>query len=131
MITHSALLIMNNYRSKFEAHFAKDLKKRKVPFEFETEKLGYILQKNYVPDFILHTKKGKKIYIETKGRLTQSDRQKMIAVQKNHPDKDIRLVFMRAKEKLAKNSKTTYAMWAERSGFKWADQFMPEEWLNE
>ena len=122
---------MNNYRSKFEAHFAKDLQKRKVPFKFETEKLEYTLVKNYVPDFILRTKKGKKIYIETKGRLTQSDRQKMLAVQKNHPKKDVRFIFMRAKEKLAKNSKTTYAMWAERNGFKWGEKYMPEEWLRE
>lgn len=122
---------MNKYRSKFEASFAQDLSKRQIQFDFETEKLKYILEKNYVPDFILYTKKGKKIYIETKGRLTQSDRQKMLAVQKAHPDKDIRFVFMRSREKLAKNSKTTYAMWAEKNGFVWADKYLPKEWLRE
>ena len=33
--------------------------------------------------------------------------------------------------KLNKNSTTTYAIWCEKHGFKWASKLVPMEWMNE
>jgi hypothetical protein len=55
----------------------------------------------------------------------------MLKVKEHNPDADIRFVFERSTTKLRKNSKTTYAMWAERHGFQYADLVVPREWLEE
>lgn len=71
------------------------------------------------------------IIVETKGRFVTADRQKHLLIQKQHPHLDIRFVFDYAKGKISKGSKTTYAMWADKHGFKWAQKQIPEEWLKE
>ena len=81
----------------------------------------------YTPDFIFPNG----IIIETKGRFVAADRRKHLEIQKQHPEKDIRFVFSNAKNKLNKGSKTTYAMWCEQKGFKWAEKSIPEEWIKE
>ena len=48
-----------------------------------------------------------------------------------HPGRDIRFVFSNSRAKISKASKTTYAMWAEKHGFKYADKLVPEAWLRE
>lgn len=40
-------------------------------------------------------------------------------------------MFSNAKARIAKKSPTTYAMWAEKNGFKWADKVIPKDWLTE
>lgn len=115
------------YRSGFERSLATNLKRRKVVFQYEPEKLPYVLEKNYIPDFKL----ANGIFIEAKGVLTPSDRTKMRAVLKDNPGIDIRFVFMDASKKLNKNSKTTYGMWADKNGFQWADGVIPQEWVDE
>lgn len=52
-------------------------------------------------------------------------------VRGQHPDLDIRFVFSNANARIAKNSGTTYAMWAEKLGFKWAHREIPAAWLTE
>jgi hypothetical protein len=47
----------------------------------------------------------------------------MVAVKRQHPELDIRLVFYSA-------SKTNLAF-AERHGFKYAVETIPKEWLDE
>jgi len=54
-----------------------------------------------------------------------------ILVRNDHPDVDIRFVFMNSANKLSARSKTTYAMWCEKHGFMWADKFVPDAWLTE
>jgi hypothetical protein len=47
-----------------------------------------------------------------------------------NPDLDIRFVFQAPFNKIYKGSKTTYAKWAEKSGFPWCSyQSIPIEWL--
>lgn len=113
------------FRSIFESDLAKSLKSSKVKFEYETQKLQYVLRKTYTPDFILPNG----VYIEAKGVLTPADRTKMRAVKEQHPNLDIRFVFQNANNKLSKHSKTTYAQWADRHGFPWAHKRIPKEWL--
>ena len=54
----------------------------------------------------------------------------MLYVINQHKDKDIRMVFMRPYNKLNKGSKTTYAQWCDKNNIKWADKFIPKEWIN-
>lgn len=46
----------------------------------------------------------------------------MIAVKRQHPELDIRIVFYGPNKK--------YARWAEKNGFKYAFENIPKEWLN-
>lgn len=69
--------------------------------------------------------------VETKGLFDTADRQKMILVKAQHPDIDIRMVFSNAQARIAKKSKTSYAMWCDRQGYQWAHRSIPKEWLEE
>ena len=119
----------NRYRSKYEEDVCSKLTKSKIPFEYETINLYYEIteQRKYIPDVILPNG----IVIELKGRFTAKDRKKMLLVIKQHPELDIRMVFMRPKNKLNKNSSTTYAQWCDKNNIKWADKYIPTEWIRE
>lgn len=118
----------NIYRSKLEQRIAADLRKRGVPFQYETLKVPYQRKPQvYNPDFILPNG----IIVEAKGELKQTDRVKMLLVKAQHPQLDIRFVFQRANNKIRKGSKTTYWMWAEKHGFPWAEALIPVRWLKE
>ena len=112
-------------RSGLETQVADLLIQLSVPYEYESEKLDYVLEARYIPDF-----KVGDIYLECKGYFKATDRRKMLAVKKCNPDLDIRLVFQAPHNKINKKSKTTYAKWAEKNGFKWCPYYaIPREWL--
>jgi hypothetical protein len=118
------------FKSKFESLFAQNLKKSKIPFEYETIKVKYVKEHTYCLDFSLS---NGKILIETKGYFTAADRQKMLDVKKAHPELDIRLVFM-ANQKIHKLSDTRYGDWCDKHGFKWTvskEGKLPDEWKKE
>ena len=117
----------NRYRSGFESKLAHQLKRSGVDFEYETLSIEYQRLSTYTPDFILPNG----IIIEAKGVWTVEDRAKHLLVREQHPHLDIRLVFMRASNKINKKSKTTYAMWCERKGIKYADKVIPKSWLSQ
>ena len=71
------------------------------------------------------------LVIETKGRFVTADRQKHLLVKEQHPDFDVRFVFQNSRARISKTSKTTYAAWCEKHGFKYADKCVPAEWLTE
>jgi hypothetical protein len=96
--------------------------------EYETEKLDYVLIRNYLPDFILKFDDGRKIYIETKGYLRGEDRAKLLAVRDRHPDLDLRLVFSKD-NRLNRKSRSRYSCWAKRHGFTYSVGTIPMEWL--
>lgn len=125
---------MAPYRSMFEKHLAQNLMHRGVGFDYETESLAYTVpavKKRYTPDFVIHTQSGNKIYIEAKGLFEPADRKKALLVRTDNPDADVRFVFQNPQNKLSPKSKTTYAMWCEKNGFKWSDKFVPDVWLFE
>ena len=118
------------FRSAFEQRVADNLTALDIEFEYEPKdaELEYILEpKVYHPDFRLPNG----ILVETKGRLTVEDRVKLVKVRDQHPEVDLRLVFMYPLNKLTSRSKTRYWEWAEKNGFKWADSFVPRSWVDE
>ncbi len=121
--------IKEGYRSGLEKDVSDQIKDFGLEVEYETEKIKWVDLKHrtYTPDFKLPNG----IIIETKGRFTFADRRKHVEIQKQYPDLDIRFVFSNSNAKLYKGSKTTYGEWCTKKGFKYADQRIPEEWLNE
>lgn len=119
-------------RSGFELKTAKYLEDKGIPYEYETLVVPYSVpasKHKYKPDFILPNG----IVVECKGRFSPADRKKMSLVVEQNPDLDIRLLFM-LDNTLNRSSKTTYSMWCEKRGIKWAVSKageVPEEWLNE
>lgn len=122
--------IEEGWRSGLEEQIARELTAKGVLFEFEKHIIEYhkpARTARYKPDFKLPNG----IIIETKGRFVTADRQKHILVKEQHPELDIRFVFSRSKERISKQSKTTYAMWCEKNKFKFADKHIPQEWIDE
>ena len=120
------------YRSGLELKVADQIKESKYPVRYETETLQYIVpQKNskYTPDFIFTKKNGKTMYVETKGRWTSTDRQKMKHILASNPHIDLRMVFQNPNQKISKGSKTTYGDFCDKHGIRWAEKSIPESWL--
>ena len=118
------------YRSGLENTLADQLKAAGVSFTYETTKINYMVPATlhtYTPDFVL----SNGIIIESKGLFSVEDRKKHLLVKAQHPELDIRFVFQNPHNRLYKGSPTTYAMWAEKNGFKWARKTIPAEWLKE
>jgi len=117
----------HKYRSDYELRVAKYLAEQGVEFEYESQKISYQPKpKVYTPDFYL-PQQG--IYIEAKGFFSPADRQKMLLVIKQNESLDIRMLFLRASNKLNRSSKTTYGSWCDKQGILWADGTIPLEWL--
>ena len=115
------------FRSRFELQLAKGLADNKVKFEYESKKFLYVPKpRTYTPDFYLVESD---IYIEAKGHLDKADRVKMALVKQQHKDLDIRFVFMNARNKIYKGSRTTYADWCNKHVFRWAEKSIPMEWF--
>lgn len=117
------------FRSGLEEALSAQLEHAGVAARFEAFRIPYRLEKSctYTPDFLLPNG----IVVEGKGRFETADRMKHLLIKGQHPDIDIRFVFSRSGEKIAKGSKTTYAMWATREGFEYADKVIPQEWMKE
>jgi predicted nuclease of restriction endonuclease-like RecB superfamily len=96
------------------------LKRAKVGVKYEAEKIPYVIAGHYKPDFIIETPSGK-IYIEAKGYFRPEHKRKMAAVKRQHPEKDIRIVFYR---KSKSNER-----WAIKHGFPYSFATIPKEWL--
>jgi len=119
------------YRSGSERTTAEYLRSVKVKYEFEPYYIPYmwIESKRYLPDFILPSG----IILEVKGRFTLEDRKKHLFLRESNPDLDVRFVFDRPASKLYKRSKTTYADWCNKHGFKYCklSDGLPDSWLND
>jgi len=127
---YKAMKRAENYRSGFEKTVITRLKLTGIPYEYETLKLSWIepaKHRTYTPDIILENG----IIVEVKGYWDYSDRMKMLEVIKQHPDKDIRMLFQRARNKIRKGSKTSYADWCDKHNIKWAQGEIPMSWIKE
>jgi hypothetical protein len=122
--------LVAGYRSGLEDKVADQLRDLGLPVNYETEKIEYTKparKAKYTPDFRLPNG----IYIETKGRFVTEDRQKHLLVRDQRPDLDIRFVFSNPNTRISKSSPTTYAMWCDKHGFKYAAKLIPMKWINE
>lgn len=118
----------NGYRSLFEERVAQGLIAAGIPFRYEEMRIPYVKdQAFYKPDFVLPNG----IIIEAKGLFDSADRSKMKLVKKQHPNLDIRFVFMQHKCRLGKGSKTTYGQWATAHGFPWHQGHVPAAWFDQ
>ena len=128
-LTSNQVGLKYGFRSGLEEAIASELDTKKIEYKFEETKLNYTKPQKvhtYTPDFYLT---GSDIYIETKGYFTSQDRQKMRLIKEQHPQLDIRFIFSNSKTRISKKSKTTYGMWFDKYGFKYADKHVPTEWL--
>lgn len=121
------------FRSGLEDRAAAQIRAAGLPPRYEEDTITYIVPERkarYKPDFPLTNG----IIIETKGRFESGDRKKHRLIKEQHPNLDIRIVFMRPNTRIAKKSNTTYAQWCDTYGIKWApmhskDAPIPPEWL--
>lgn len=130
MATAKQVATKYGFRSGLEERIAEQLDQLGVEYTYEKVKLKYIKPASshvYTPDFVL----ANGIIVETKGRFLAPDRQKHILVKRHNPELDIRFVFSNSNARISKASKTTYAMWCRKNGYKFADKTIPEEWINE
>lgn len=114
-------------KSKFEVNTIKDLRSKGIKFKYEAMKLKFQPKAcTYTPDIILENG----IVVELKGYFRASDRQKLLLVIEQHPEIDLRMVFMNSKTKIHKNSSTTYGDWCSKHSIKYSDREIPKDWLN-
>ena len=138
-LTQKQVGLKHGFRSGLEERTAADLEKLGVDFGFEIEKIDYekpSTKHKYTPDFIISTRldgtpRDRALIVETKGRFLVKDRQKHLMIQRQHPELDIRFVFSNPNTRISKQSKTTYASWCEKHGFKYAKERIPQAWLEE
>ena len=122
-----------DFRSGLEARIAEQLHDGGVPFTFERTAIPYMKNgkvSRYTPDF--HVNKA--FHLEAKGYFVggAADRRKLILVKQQHPELDLRLVFQREGRLVSKDSRMTYADWADALGFPWAGGgTIPSRWIEE
>jgi len=114
------------YASQFEGRIASDLLSKGIDFEYEATTVEYLKVHSYRPDFRLPNG----IFVEVKGRFRPEDRAKHLLIRKQHPEIDIRFVFMRD-NLLSPRSRTRYSRWCEIHSFKYALGSVPDEWHEE
>ena len=116
----------SKYRSKLEERVAELLDVLKISYEYESSKVSYTIQHHYIPDFVLPNH----IHLETKGYWDAADRRKVLAVKRDNPDVDLRMVFQSPYNTISKKSKTTYAKWCEKHNIPWTSfHNIPLDWL--
>jgi hypothetical protein len=118
------------FKSGLEENISNQIEGKGIEVQYESEKVAYTIpasEHTYNPDFKLPND----IIVETKGRFVLADRKKHLLVKEQNPNLDIRFVFSNSKNKINKKSKTTYADWCDKHGFKYADKEIPDSWFSE
>ena len=114
------------FRSKLEERIADLLEGLGVSYEYESTKIPYTIQHHYSPDFVLPNY----TYLEAKGYWSPEDRRKILAVKKDNPDINLKMIFQSPYNTISKKSKTTYAKWCEKHDIPWTHfHDIPLEWL--
>lgn len=122
---------MLGFRSGLEERVATELRGvYGYDVDYETVTIEYtkpLSRHRYKPDFPLPNG----IIVETKGRFLTADRKKHLLIKEQHPVIDIRFVFSNPNQRISKQSATTYAMWCDKNGFKYAKGSVPLAWTRE
>lgn len=126
-----------NFRSAFECKVAYKLSAIDVDWYYERDKLDfYAPSRNgscldcgssntgkrcvYLVDFSIVRAGESTIVLETKGRLTSTDRTKYVNIKNSNPDVDFRFLFQSDNWLSNKTKKTRYSKWATQKGFHYA-----------
>lgn len=122
-------------KNPFETTTYLKLKDSVHDVEYETVKLPYTIEAEYIPDFKVVTKSHQRYYLETKGNghaWTADVRRKMLLVKKKYPEIDMRILFYSNGvfgPSRKDGSRMTQSEWAEKHGFTYAIKHIPEDWL--
>jgi hypothetical protein len=119
------------YRSEFEAAVVCDLHSRGVDHQYEEETLLYSIPATYLVDVVLPaemTATGKPIHVEIKGWLPAEDKRKILALLRDHPNIDFRMVLQQGAYK-RKKGLYPEARWCVKQGIVWAESRIPSTWL--
>lgn len=108
-------------KNRFERRILDQLEDSGLEVAYEGTRIPYVLSGHYIPDYVISTPTGK-VFIEAKGHFRPEAKRKMVAVKRQHPEKDIRIVFYRY---TLKNER-----WAIKNGFRYAWGEVPEDWLD-
>jgi predicted nuclease of restriction endonuclease-like RecB superfamily len=118
----------HQFKSKLESKFWNTLLVLfKSNVSYESERIPYVLERKYVPDFVILRENGSKTYIETKGYLRPTDRTKLCAVKRNNPGLDLRIIF--AGNDKIRGSKMRYSDWANKYHIPYSIGKFPREWI--
>ncbi len=126
--SRKAVAAKYGFRSGLEMQIDESLKSHGIDGEYEQHIIKYTKPEThhkYHPDFKLPNG----IFVETKGRFLTADRKKHLLIKAQHPELDIRFLFQNSNTRISKASKTTYADWCVKHGFKFADKEIPADWL--
>ena len=88
----------SKFRSGLEEKVAGLLEGLGVSYEYESTKVPYTIQHTYLPDFVLPNY----VHLETKGYWDAADRRKVLAVRRDNPELDLRMVFQSPFNKISK-----------------------------
>ncbi len=118
----------STYKSLLEKKVASLLPQH-VSNKYETHRITYLVEHTYTPDFTINDK----LFIEVKGYFRPEDRAKHLYIKEQHPEIEIVFIFADAKTKINKASKTTYADWCCKYGFRFTDvkSGIPSAWTKE
>ncbi len=114
------------YRSGLERNVALDLNKRGISFQYEHERIPYVVERKYLPDFQLPNG----IYIEAKGWFRDEDCRKMRLLKAQYPEKEFRFLFQNLNTKV-QSKRFTNQQWAEKYNFAYCEGRVPDAWLKE
>lgn len=105
----------NKYRSGLEERFHKA-----VPNSmFEPFKVPYIINKDYIPDFVIELDKRPDIMVECKGFFRVGDTQKYKAIRDcTKGQYELVFVFSNDTKKLRKGSKMTLGEWCTKENMR-------------
>lgn len=118
------------YKSWLEVEVADVLEAMGAPVDYEPDRLYYTIPESlhsYRPDFKLR----ENVYIESKGILDLASRKKLIYFKKSNPHVTIYLLFECSTNKIKAGAKQSYADWAVKNGFEYADwrYGIPNHWI--
>ena len=123
------------FRSGFEARFDKFLSKRKLPSEYETMSIPYVIRGLHKTDWVFYKHDGSLMFIQLKGVLDKDARDVILGVVHENEGIDYRIVFQRD-NKVYKGGKMRYTDWAKKykiPSFVVTNDcaMLPESWIKE
>lgn len=130
------------FRSKFEVTIAKWLMEHKIKYKYESVSYPFVQPKlhhvcsdcgsnavgherSYTPDFYLPEYD---ITLEVKGLFTTDNRKVIKAVRNDHPDLDLRMVFL-SDNFVYRGAKMRYSGWCEQQEMLWSVGAPKVEWF--